>query len=46
MRCGRAFGTIGTAALGIYLFNEPVTLLRLSCIGLILSGIIGLKITS
>src|SRR6266404_4668535 len=38
-------GTIGTAALGIYLFNEPATLLRLSCIGLILSGIIGLKIT-
>jgi quaternary ammonium compound-resistance protein SugE len=39
-------GTVGTAALGIYLFNEPATLLRLSCIGLILSGIIGLKITS
>ncbi len=40
-------GTIGTtAALGIYLFNEPATLLRLTCIGLILSGIIGLKITS
>src|SRR3954451_2956338 len=38
-------GTIGTAALGIYLFNEPATLLRLACIGLILSGIIGLKIT-
>ncbi len=38
-------GTVGTAALGIYLFNEPATLLRLSCIGLILSGIIGLKIT-
>jgi len=39
-------GTIGTAALGVYLFNEPATLLRLTCIGLILSGIIGLKITS
>ena len=39
-------GAIGTAALGIYLFNEPATLLRLTCIGLILSGIIGLKITS
>jgi len=38
-------GTLGTAALGIYLFNEPATLLRFSCIGLILSGIIGLKIT-
>src|ERR1700687_1582173 len=39
-------GTAGTTALGIYLFNEPATLLRLACIGLILSGIIGLKITS
>jgi quaternary ammonium compound-resistance protein SugE len=39
-------GTVGTTTLGIYLFNEPATLLRLACIGLILSGIIGLKITS
>jgi quaternary ammonium compound-resistance protein SugE len=39
-------GSVGTAALGIYLFNEPATLLRLACIGLILSGIVGLKITS
>ena len=39
-------GTVGATALGIYLFNEPATLLRLACIGLILSGIIGLKITS
>ena len=39
-------GAAGTAALGIYLFNEPATLLRLACIGLILSGIIGLRITS
>jgi len=39
-------GTIGATALGIYLFNEPATLLRLACIGLILSGIIGLRITS
>jgi len=39
-------GAVGTAALGIYLFNEPATLLRLSCIGLILAGIIGLKVAS
>lgn len=39
-------GAVGTVALGIYLFNEPTTLLRLTCIGLILLGIIGLKITS
>jgi quaternary ammonium compound-resistance protein SugE len=39
-------GTIGAAALGIYLFNESATVLRLAFIGLILTGIIGLKITS
>lgn len=39
-------GTIGAAVLGIYLFNEPATVLRLAFIGLILTGIIGLKITS
>src|SRR6202008_4623610 len=39
-------GAVGTAALGIYLFNEPATLLRPAFIGFILLGIIGLKITS
>ena len=39
-------GTVGATTLGIYLFNEPATLLRLAYIGLILLGIIGLKITS
>ncbi len=39
-------GTIGTAALGIYLFNEPATLARLACIGLILAGTVGLRLTS
>jgi len=39
-------GTVGTTALGIDLFNEPLTLLRLACIGFILLGMIGLKITS
>jgi len=39
-------GAVGTAALGIYLFNEPTTLLRLSCIGCIILGIVGLKIAS
>jgi quaternary ammonium compound-resistance protein SugE len=37
-------GTIGTAALGIALFGEPATLARLACIGLILAGIVGLKV--
>ena len=39
-------GAIGTAALGIYLFGEPATVARLLCIGLILSGIIGLKLVT
>ena len=36
-------GTVGTALLGIYLFGEPATALRLTCIGLIVAGIMGLK---
>ena len=36
-------GTVGTAILGIYLFGEPATLMRLLCIGLIVVGIMGLK---
>lgn len=36
-------GTVGTAALGIWLFGEPATALRLACIGLIVAGILGLK---
>ena len=37
-------GAIGTVILGIYLFNEPATAARLACIGLILAGIVGLKL--
>lgn len=39
-------GAVGTVIVGIVLFDEPKTLMRLICIGLVLSGIIGLKITS
>ena len=39
-------GAAGTALLGIYLFGEPATALRLACIGLIVAGIIGLKLVS
>jgi quaternary ammonium compound-resistance protein SugE len=39
-------GAIGTAALGIYLFQEPATALRLASIGLILAGIVGLKLVT
>ena len=36
-------GAVGTATLGILLFSEPVSTLRIVCIGLIIVGIIGLK---
>lgn len=39
-------GTVGTAILGIALFREPASLLRLACIALILAGILGLKLAS
>jgi quaternary ammonium compound-resistance protein SugE len=37
-------GAVGTAALGMALFGEPRTALRLTCIVLIVAGIAGLKI--
>ena len=37
-------GTVGTAILGMLLFNEPATALRLGCIALIVGGIVGLKL--
>jgi quaternary ammonium compound-resistance protein SugE len=39
-------GTVGTAILGIYLLGEPATALRLGCIGLIVAGILGLKLAA
>jgi quaternary ammonium compound-resistance protein SugE len=39
-------GTVGTAALGIYLLGEPATVMRLVCIGLIVAGIGGLKVVA
>ena len=39
-------GTIGTALLGITLFGESASALRLGCIGLIVAGIVGLKLVS
>jgi quaternary ammonium compound-resistance protein SugE len=36
-------GAVGTAILGIVLFAEPASAMRLACIGLIVTGIIGLK---
>jgi quaternary ammonium compound-resistance protein SugE len=37
-------GTVGTALLGIALFGEPATVLRISSIALIVAGIAGLKL--
>ena len=37
-------GAVGTAALGMALFGEPRTVLRLTCIVLIVAGIVGLKL--
>ena len=39
-------GTVGTAILGVVLFGEPATPLRLLCIALIVAGLIGLKLAS
>jgi quaternary ammonium compound-resistance protein SugE len=39
-------GTLGTALLGIALFGESAAALRLGCIGLIVAGIVGLKLVS
>lgn len=37
-------GTVGTVILGIILFKEPITIMRMICITLIIAGITGLKI--
>lgn len=39
-------GAVGTVILGIVLFNDPANAARLVCVGLILAGILGLKLTS
>jgi quaternary ammonium compound-resistance protein SugE len=37
-------GAVGTVLLGIVLFGEPATAGRLACAGLIVAGIVGLKL--
>jgi quaternary ammonium compound-resistance protein SugE len=39
-------GAVGTAILGMALFNESREVARLVCIGLIVAGIVGLKIVT
>ena len=39
-------GAVGVAVLGMFLFGEPRDILRIICLLLIVSGIIGLKLVS
>jgi quaternary ammonium compound-resistance protein SugE len=39
-------GVVGTATAGILMFDDPPSLLRLGCIGLVLAGVVGLKLLS
>ena len=39
-------GAVGTVILGIALFNNPANVARLFCVGLIVAGILGLKLIS
>ena len=39
-------GTVGTVAVGIMLFEEPASIVRLLCVALIVSGIVGLKLVT
>lgn len=39
-------GTVGTAILGIWLLGDPATTVRIVCIGLIVAGIVGLKVVA
>ena len=52
LRVGTAYavwvgvGAVGTAILGIFLFQEPANAGRLVSLGLIVAGIVGLKLAS
>ncbi len=39
-------GTMGTVIIGIFYFHEPTDIAHIICVGLILCGIIGLRILS
>jgi len=39
-------GAVGTAVLGILLLGEPATVARIASIGLIVAGIVGLKLAT
>lgn len=37
-------GAVGTVIFGIVIFAEPVSFMRMACVGLIVAGIVGLKL--
>ncbi|MDZ4297827.1 MAG: quaternary ammonium compound efflux SMR transporter SugE [Moraxellaceae bacterium] len=39
-------GAVGAVIMGVVLFDEPVTVLRIGSVGLVIAGIIGLKLAS
>ena len=39
-------GAVGTVALGIVIYHEPVTALRIGCIALIVVGVTGLRLAA
>jgi len=39
-------GSVGAAVVGMILFDEPRDVLRIVCVGLIVAGIAGLKLTA
>ena len=39
-------GAIGTVALGIWLFDEPAGFFRMASVGLIIAGVVGLKLSA
>ena len=41
-----SMGLLGLALRGLPLFREPATVARLACIGLIVAGIVGLKLVT
>ncbi len=39
-------GAVGTVILGVVLFDEPVNALRIGSVGLIILGLVGLKLAT
>ena len=39
-------GAVGTVILGVVLFGEPINAVRAACVGLIVLGLAGLKLTA